>query len=225
MNHTDDKHRYHPYYQTTDYNDNFRQQYKHHYQYASDRLNNNNNQVDFSSQQSQSNTYSYFSVPPPPPPPPPVPLMSNRIIPPSTLVTGIPQERESWIRSVKKTKLNESIEQKTQYLETMLRMPQQQKSSMNSSTFDRIRFANDQLPTTMKPIENNNNHNLDENSFHFIGDINNHDEICTIEQILFDNELQSNTRQCSNQVLFFHFYLHSDFILSILKNNVLLFEI
>jgi hypothetical protein len=139
--------------------------------------------------------------------------------------TAIPQERESWIRSVKRTKINEGTEQKTQYLETMLRLqswmrsvektknnententehttenaetivhiPQQQKSSMDSSTFDRIRFADQQIPTT---IENNNN-NLNENTFHLIGDVNNDDEISIVEEILFNNKVQFNT---SNQV-------------------------
>jgi hypothetical protein len=181
MNKMDDKHRYHPYYRTKNYNDNFKQSYRH---YSSSHHNerlNNQNQTDFSNQQSKSKNYSYV------PTQQPVPLMS----------TVIPQERESWIRSVKKTKINESTEQKTQYLETILRMPQQQKSSMNSSTFDRIRFAVDQTPTMMNAIENNN---LNENSYHLIGDINNHDEICAIEKLLFNHELQSNTGQCSNQV-------------------------
>jgi hypothetical protein len=86
----------------------------------------------------------------------------------------------------------------------MLRMPQsqqQQKSSIDASTFDRIRFTNYQFPITMNTMENNNTNNLDENSFHLIGDINNHDEISTIEKILFNNELQSTTGKSSNQVL------------------------
>jgi len=198
MHKMDDKHQYHR-------NDNFNRPCKHNnYQYSSSL--NKRNQIDFSNQQSKSNTYSYF------PTQPPVPLMSNKIIPSSTLFTAIPQERESWIRSVKKTKTNESTEQKTQYLETMLRMPQQQqqKTSMNSSTFDRIRFANDQIPTMMNTIENSN---LDANSFHLIGDINNHDEICAIENFLFDNQLQSTTGRCSNQVYYYHLHVYLDFIL------------
>jgi hypothetical protein len=196
MHQMDDKHRYHR-------NDNFKPPYKQNYQYTSS---NNRNYIDFSNQQSKSNTYSYF------PAQSPVPLMSNKIISSSTLLTAIPQERESWIRSVKKTKTNESTEQKTQYLETMLRMPQQQqqKTSMNSSTFDRIRFANDQIPSTMNTIENNN---LDASSFHLIGDINNHGEICAIEKFLFNNQSQSTTGKCSNQVYYYHLYVHLDFIL------------
>jgi hypothetical protein len=201
MNKMDDKYRYQPYHRNKNYDDGLEPRYQRYNQYSSshhyDRLS-NQNQMDFSSQQSQSMTYSYF------PAQPPVPLMSNKISPPTTLSTTIPQERESWIRSVKKTKTTESTEQKTQYLETMLRMPQsqqQQKSSIDASTFDRIRFTNYQLPITMNTMENNNTNNLDENSFHLIGDINNHDEISTIEKILFNNELQSNTAKSSNQVL------------------------
>jgi hypothetical protein len=123
-------------------------------------------------------------LPSPPPPPPPSPLL-----------TVVPHERESWIRSVKKTKINESTEQKTQYLETMLRMPQQQqKSLLNSSRFDRMRFADDQLPTTTTATSSNNdNNNLDSSSFHLVGDINNHDDIRTLEKILFDNQFKQKT--------------------------------
>jgi hypothetical protein len=108
--------------------------------------------------------------------------MATQIIPPPPppLPTVVPHERESWIRSVKKTKTNESTEQKTQYLETMLRMPQQ-KSLLKSSKFDRMRFADDQLSNTLTTTTNHDN--LD------------HNEICTLEKISFDNEIQktSNT--------------------------------
>jgi len=119
---------------------------------------------------------------PPPPPPPPAP----------TSLTVVPHERESWIRSVKKTKTNESTEQKTQYLETMLRMPQQ-KSLLNSSKFDRMRFADDQLSTTTIATISNND-NFDNSSFHLIDDINNDNDIRTLEQILFDNELKQQQK-------------------------------
>jgi hypothetical protein len=178
---------------------------------------NNQNPLDVPNGKSKSMPYPYItaqaSV---------VSLVSNKTLSSST---AIPQERESWIRSVKRTKINEGTEQKTQYLETMLRLqswmrsvektknnententehttenaetivhiPQQQKSSMDSSTFDRIRFADQQIPTT---IENNNN-NLNENTFHLIGDVNNDDEISIIEEILFTNKVQFDT---SNQV-------------------------
>ncbi|CAF0884264.1 unnamed protein product [Rotaria sordida] len=211
MNKMDDKQRYRSYYGNKNYHDrqydddNNNRQYKHHYQYSSsycdDRLhnnNNNNNQINFSNQQyqyqqSNSNMYSYFSDSSP------LPLMNTKTINSSTLLTAIPHERESWIRSVKKTKTNESTEQKTQYLETMLRMPQQQqqqKSSINSSTFDRIRFANDQISTTMNATDNNNNFNG--SSFHFITDTNNYNDVSAIERILFNNSLPTTNDKCSN---------------------------
>jgi hypothetical protein len=144
---------------------------------------NNNNRYKHQYRQSTPTNYSYLAAPPTP------------------LMTAIPQERESWIRSVKKTKLNEGTEQKTQYLETMLRMPQQQKSSINSSTFDRIRFANNQIPMISNTIENSNNNNLEQSSFHLINNLNNHHEICAIEQLLFDHSTQSTSQIRSNQVL------------------------
>lgn len=192
------KHRYYPYYETKNYNDNFKQPYKRLNQCSSLGHDNNKNQMDVSNQQSNVNNYSCF------PTQSPVPLMSNKTISSSTTLPPIPQERESWIRSVKKTKIDENITQKTQYLETMLRMPQPQKSSMNTSTFDRMRFANEQTPITRNVIENTN-HNLDVNSFQLINDINNHGDICAIEKILFDNELKSTTtnNQYSNQVFYY----------------------
>ncbi len=196
MNKMDDKHRYYPYYQRKNSNnDDFNQQYDRHYQNSSssyDNRFNKQNYMDFS-EQSNSKTYSYL------PTPSLQPLMSTKTMPQATtLVTAIPHERESWIRSVKKTKINESTEQKTQYLETMLRMPQQQKSSLNSSRFDRIRFANDQMSITTNTTENNN---LDQNSFHLISNINSHDEICAIEKLLFDIEPQPTTKDSSNPIL------------------------
>jgi hypothetical protein len=178
----DDNYRSYPYYST---NNNNNKRYQHQYS-SSHRFDNpclQRNQY----QQSKSTDFSYHS-----PLTTPLPLMMTDIGPPPTLITAIPHERESWIRSVKKTKLNESTEQKTQYLETMLRMPHPQKSSINSSTFDRIRFADDQISITTNTLENNNN--LGENSFHLINNINSHDEICTIEKILFNHEVQSRTQ-------------------------------
>jgi endonuclease III len=201
MKQIDDKHRYH---QTKNANDESKHRYKakNHSQYTSsrrdDRFNSrintdfSNQRNDYQYQKSTSKTYSYF--------PPPQPLMSKEIPPPPSLVTVIPHERESWIRSVKKTNINESTEQKTQYLETMLRMPQQQqKSSIDSSTFDRMRFADDQISTTINSINTENN--LDENAFQLIRDINNHEDICTLENILFNNQLPTTMDKHSNQKL------------------------
>jgi len=189
MSQMDENHRYRPYYRTNRrYDDDYKHQYKksnkQHYPY-SHRGNRNYNDSsyrrayrnDYHYQSTNSKSYSYFSSPPPP-------LMATQIIPPlpppPPLPTVVPHERESWIRSVKKTKTNESTEQKTQYLETMLRMPQQ-KSLLKSSKFDRMRFADDQLSNTLTTTTNHDN--LD------------HNEICTLEKISFDNEIQkpSNT--------------------------------
>jgi hypothetical protein len=206
MSKMDDNHRYRPYYHTNRrYDDDYKQQYKrtnkHHYQYSPSRRNNRNHndlpyrrsyRNDYHYRQTKSNSHSYFSPPPPPPP-----LMSTPIPPPPPpppLLTVVPHERESWIRSVKKTKTNESTEQKTQYLETMLRMPQQ-KTSLNSSRFDRMRFADDQLSTaTTTTTTASTNDNFDNSSFHFIGDVNNHDDIRTLEKILFDNEFKQQQK-------------------------------
>lgn len=118
-------------------------------------------------------------VPPPPPPPPPQ--------------TVVPHERESWIRSVKKTKVNESTEQKTQYLETMLRMPQQQKSTINSSKFDRMRFADERSLSTSGTNSTTNatipTEDLINGSLHLVGDVHENGDIRTVEEILFNNDL------------------------------------
>ncbi len=215
MSKMDDNHRYHPYYRAKNYNndrrydDDSKRQYKkntkHHYHYRDNR-----NYNDFSSrrshrnddryQQSKSKSYSYFSTPPRPLMSTPIPplLPSPPPPPPSPLLTVVPHERESWIRSVKKTKMNESTEQKTQYLETMLRMPQQ-KSLLNSSRFDRMRFADDQLPTTTTVTSSNND--LDSSSFHLVGDINNHDDIRTLEKILFDNQFKQQQQKTPDEAL------------------------
>jgi hypothetical protein len=203
MSKMDDNHRYRPYYRTNRrYDDDYKHQYKksnkHHYQY-SHRDNRNYNDLsyrrsyrnDYHYQQTKPKSYSYFSSPPPPLMSTPIPPSKPPLPPPPSLMV-VPHERESWIRSVKKTKTNESTEQKTQYLETMLRMPQQ-KSLLNSSRFDRMRFADDQLTTTTTNALSNND-NLDNSSFHLIGDINNHDDICTLEKIFFDNELKQQEK-------------------------------
>jgi hypothetical protein len=92
---------------------------------------------------------------------------------------------------VKKTKNNESTEQKTQYLETMLRMPQQSKSALNSTRFDRMRFAEDPIPTTTTTAAAAN---LVDGSFHLVDDIQDHEEIRTLEKILFDNDLNESNK-------------------------------
>lgn len=147
----------------------------------------------------RSRTYPYFSSTTP------QPLMSTTVLPPASvqppppvLPVG-PQERESWIRSVKKTNTNESTEQKTQYLETMLRMSQQ-KSLLKSSRFDRMRFADEELANnSTNQSTMTNNENFDEhNSFHLIDDVNNHEEIRAIEKILFDNDLQATEKTTDN---------------------------
>ncbi|CAF2230048.1 unnamed protein product [Rotaria magnacalcarata] len=205
-----------------------RQRYRHRHEHSSssrdDRFH-NKNQMNYSNQQ-KSNTKSYSYCPSSLP----VPLMTSKTVyssaststsastsastatstaastsvsastSTSTSITAIPQERESWIRSVKKTKINESNEQKTQYLETMLRMPQQQKSSINSSTFDRMRFANEERPTSTFSTEHGDN--IHESSFHFVSNANSYDDINTIERILFGQSLQTINGQCLNpQVL------------------------
>lgn len=199
----DDNHRYRPYHRSNRrYDDDCKHQYKKSWRYPSHQEHRNSNDTSYrrsyrndyqyrprhhQQQPIKSRSYPYFSSTTPqplmsttilpPPPPPPAPLVG-------------PQERESWIRSVKKTNTNESAEQKTQYLETMLRMSQQ-KSLLKSSRFDRMRFADDQLdnPST-GAISTTTQDNLDQNSFHFIDDINNHQEICALEKILFDKDLQ-----------------------------------
>lgn len=228
MNRMDDNNnRYRPYYRTNrryddddDYKHHYKKSNKNYYQYSSSssssrRENRNyndssyrrsyrNNDYHYQHQSKRSKTYSYFSSPPPPlmstPIAPPLPPSPPPLPPPpppsSSSLTVVPHERESWIRSVKKTKINESTEQKTQYLETMLRMPQQ-KSSINSSRFDRMRFADNQL-STLTNSTTSNQENLDNSSFHLVDDINNHDEICTLEKILFNNELKTQESTTSD---------------------------
>ena len=154
-----------------------------------------------------------FSTPPPsllsltiaPPPLPPLPPP-----PPPPPVTVVPHERESWIRSVKKTKTNESTEQKTQYLETMLRMPQQQKSMLNPSKFDRMRFADNRSLSTNNPTVPMNTDDLTDGSFHLVDDVHDHDDICTLEKILFNNDLNTSSKtSVSNDKSLFQF---EDFI-------------
>lgn len=209
MSKTDENHRYQPYYRAKSYHNDrrydddehykrpYKKTNKHHYQYHDNR-----NYNDFSYRRSykhdyrhqyskpKSKSHSYFSTPPRPlMSAPPAPLLLPSVPPP--VLTVVPHERESWIRSVKKTKVNESTEQKTQYLETMLRMPQQ-KAALSSSRFDRMRFADDQLvttTTTATTVTSTTDDNLVDNSFHLIGDINNHEDIRTLEKILFNNDL------------------------------------
>ena len=200
MNKTNDhRHRYHPYYQTKtqknrrydehETNDSRRHSKKNASHYPASFRHDDRSYRDYSyrspHQPSRTKSYSYFSTPPPS-------LLSLPLLPPPVIepvlappiVTVVPHERESWVRSVKKTKNNESTEQKTQYLETMLRMPQQAKSTLNSSRFDRLRFADDQSATATVATAN-----LADGSFHLVDDLQAHDEIRTLEKILFDNDL------------------------------------
>ena len=217
MNKMDDNNHYYPYYRTKNrskdkhHDNNHKTRYKknknHHYQDSTIQYN-HRNYSDFSSRnptrknyrsqkrQSKSRSFSYFSTSP-------RPLMSSSVpplpstLPPPPLYAAVPHERESWIRSVKKTKIDESVEQKTQYLETMLRMPQQQKSSLNSSRFDRMRFADEQLPL----VTATNTNIMDNCSFHLVSDINDHDDLRAFQNILSDNKLQNQeerTNECSN---------------------------
>ena len=212
MSQMDGNHRYRPYYRTNRrYDDDRKHQYKkpnkHHYQYSSAPSSSSSssssrrgyrsyNDVpyrrtyrnDYHYQSTNSKSYSYYSSPPPPlmatkiPTPPPLPPPPPP--PPSLPPSVVPHERESWIRSVKKTKTNESTEQKTQYLETMLRMPQQ-KSLLKSSRFDRMRFADNQLSNAIPTAITQDN--IYQSSLHLIDDINNDEDICTIDRILSDN--------------------------------------
>ena len=210
MNKKDDNYRYHPYHRTKNYNDHrydddgkrhSKKTNAQHYSYSSarydDRMNNQplkdvsyrrahrNDYHKYQHLHTNSANYTAFSTPPPP-------LMSAQFLrpvpvpPPSPLVV-IPHERESWIRSVKKTKTNESTEQKTQYLETMLRMPQQQKPALPAARFDRIRFADDQSSAmTNTTAATVSGEQLADGSFHLICDIDKHGDILTLEKILFN---------------------------------------
>ena len=210
MSKLDEDHRYRPYYRTNRRydNDDYKHRYKksdkyHHYEYSSRRENRNYNDSSYRNsyrndyhhyqhQKTKSRSRSYYSSPPPPlmsmpvnPPLPPLP--PPPLPPPPSSLNVVPHERESWIRSVKKTNTNESTEQKTQYLETMLRMPQQ-KSLFKSSRFDRMRFADDQLSTTTTSTTTTtnttllDNDNLENSSFHLVDNIDNHDDIRILEK-------------------------------------------
>ena len=148
--------------------------------------------------QSKSTNYSYRPAPAVPPP-----LMTMKTIPQPTLSNTTTQERQSGSRSVKTPKLNEGTEQKTQYLETMLRVPQQQKTSINSSTFDRRRFANDQIPFPSSTIENSKTDNLEQSSFHLID---NHGDISALEELLCDHQFQSTSQVCFNNYILSYIY-------------------
>ena len=70
--------------------------------------------------------------------------------PPITAVK--PDGRESWVRSVKRTANDETMEQRSQYLETIIRL-EPQRSSLTSSTFDRLRFNDQHDGTSTKSID------------------------------------------------------------------------
>lgn len=173
------------------FDDNHDRRYRKYNQYSSsyrdDQIyygnkNKHSNQHSQKHQQSNPKTYTCYSSSSSIPP-----LMATKTVNPPTLITAIPHERESWIRSVKKTKINESTEQKTQYLETMLRMPQQ-KSAVNSATFDRIRFANQ-------------DDHLNGNSSHLISNADNYDQTNTVDRILFGHPVQTANGNSNNSQL------------------------
>ena len=223
MNQTDDNHRYRPYYRhNRRYDDDYKQQYKkpnrQYYQYPTSARREPRNyhdssyrrsyKHDYHYQSTKSKPYSYFSSPPPP-------LMSTPIVPPllppphppppppAPSVTIVPHERQSWIRSVKRTKVNESDEQKTQYLETMLRMPQQ-KASLNASKFDRMRFSDSHLSAT-STTNNLSNEHLHESTFQLIDDVHANQDIRTLEKILFDNDIHQQNQSVNFTFLLFFF--------------------
>ena len=80
----------------------------------------------------------------------------------------------------------------------MLRM-RQQKSSLNSSRFDRMRFADVQSSTTINPSTISTNDNLNNQSFHLIDDVNNHDDIQTLEKLFFNEELKQQSDELAKQ--------------------------
>jgi hypothetical protein len=100
---------------------------------------------------------------------------------------------QSWIRSLGKPNGNENIEQRTECSDMLVHITQQQKSSVDSTTFDRIRFADQQIPATATNITQYNNPS--QNSFHLISNVNNDvDEISIIEDTLFNNQVQSDNK-------------------------------
>lgn len=203
----------------------------------------NKNDNRYSHSQTKFRHHSSFSTPPPPilslsaPATEPTTTMMTTTTMTTTTTTNtkkanvtpaavstqviVPQERESWVRSVKKTSINESTEQKTQYLETILRMPQQ-KTTVNASKFDRMRFAKEPSETekTSNSSENAASsavdcHELTNSSFHLISDIEAHDDIQTIENIFSDKEkiVENNvSRTTKSKEVDFELNLKSDFL-------------
>ncbi|CAF1170762.1 unnamed protein product [Didymodactylos carnosus] len=91
---------------------------------------------------------------------------------------------ESWKQSVKKANISEGLEQKSQYLETMLRL--KQKPSVSSSTFDRTRFADDETLKSTARITNTLSI-ATSTELELIGNIHEYDDIAKIENFLFSN--------------------------------------
>ncbi|CAF0890691.1 unnamed protein product [Adineta ricciae] len=121
---------------------------------------------------------------------PPRPATITRIIPSSMLRPIVPHERQIRVCSVKVTMANESIGQRTQYLETIPRIPQQQQRSfINSSTVHQIRFANHQSVSTTEP--HGNSVNLRNSSLHLVNNVVGDDDICAIDQVLSIHDQQS----------------------------------
>ena len=85
-------------------------------------------------------------------------------IQPSIIVnSNSTQQQQPLIRSIKIVPPNQNAEQKTQYLERILRLAQQQQQKFvnQSAAFDRLRFADQSNVTTVvtqaeKPADNTN---------------------------------------------------------------------
>ncbi|CAF1298899.1 unnamed protein product [Adineta ricciae] len=121
---------------------------------------------------------------------PPRPAIITRIIPSSILRPIVPHESQIRVCSVKVTMANESVGQRTQYLETMPHIPQQQQRSfINSSTVHQIRFANHQPVSTTEP--HGNSVNLRNSALHLVNNVVGDDDICAIDQVLSIHDQQS----------------------------------
>ncbi|CAF0929032.1 unnamed protein product [Didymodactylos carnosus] len=115
--------------------------------------------------------------------------LKKHTITPSILNTAT-NPLESWKKSVKKTNINEGLEQKSQYLETMLRL--KQKSSISSSTFDRTRFADDETLTNTTGVTNTSVETLTQ--LELINNIHEHSDLARIENFLFNNTNEMATQ-------------------------------
>ena len=146
---------------------------------------------------------------------PPRPATITRIIPSSILRPIAPHERQIRVCSVKVTMANESSGHRTQYLETMPHIPQQQRRSfINSSTVHQIRFANHQSVSTTAP--HGNSVNLRNSSMHLVNNVIGDDDICAIDQVLsiHDQQSPSSSPTVSNYINVFTGYFYIVYSLS-----------